>query len=69
MNRATEWLTAGRTTLVVTHRLTTAARADPGAVMEPGKIAEVSTHDEMLGRGGSHAALWAALAGDAELVA
>jgi ABC-type multidrug transport system fused ATPase/permease subunit len=24
-----------------------------------GKIAEVSTHAEMLGRGGSHAALWA----------
>ena len=37
--------------------------------MEPGKIAEVSTHAKMVRRGGSHAALWAALAGDAELVA
>jgi len=62
-------LTAKRTTLVVAHRLTTAARADRIAVMESGQIAEVGTHDELLGWGGSYAALWAAFAGDAELVA
>jgi len=38
-------------------------------VMESGQIAEVGTHAELLGRGGSYAALWAAFAGDAELVA
>ena len=69
VNRATERLTARRTTLVVAHRLTTAARADRIVVMESGKIAEVGTHAELLGRGGSYAALWAAFAGDAELVA
>jgi ATP-binding cassette subfamily B protein len=69
VNRATERLTARRTTLVVAHRLTTAARADRIVVMESGKIAEVGTHAELLGLGGSYAALWAAFAGDAELVA
>ncbi len=69
VNRATERLTARRTTLVVAHRLTTAARADRIVVMETGKIAEVGTHADLLERGGSYAALWAAFAGDAELVA
>jgi ATP-binding cassette subfamily B protein len=69
VNTATERLTARRTTLVVAHRLTTAARADRIVVMESGQIAEVGTHAELLGRGVSYAALWAAFAGDAELVA
>ncbi len=69
VNRATERLAARRTTLVVAHRLTTAARADRIVVMESGRIAEVGTHADLLGRGGSYAALWAAFAGDAELVA
>jgi ATP-binding cassette, subfamily B, bacterial len=69
VNRATERLTAKRTTLVVAHRLTTAARADRIVVMESGRVAEVGTHAELLDRGGSYAALWAAFAGDPQLVA
>ncbi len=69
VNSATERLTAKRTTLVVAHRLTTASRADRIVVMESGRIAEAGRHEELLERGASYAALWAAFAGDAELVA
>jgi ATP-binding cassette subfamily B protein len=68
VNSATERLTARRTILVVAHRLTTAARADRIVVIESGRIAEVGRHEELLQRGGSYAALWAAFARDSELV-
>ncbi|HEU5416959.1 MAG TPA: ABC transporter ATP-binding protein [Streptosporangiaceae bacterium] len=69
VNRATEQLAARRTTLVVAHRLTTAARADRIAVLDGGRLAEVGTHDELLKLGGTYAGLWSAFAGSAELVA
>jgi ATP-binding cassette subfamily B protein len=69
VNRATEQLAARRTTLVVAHRLTTASKADRIVALADGRIAEIGTHDELLERGGTYAAMWAAFSGEAELVA
>jgi ATP-binding cassette, subfamily B, bacterial len=68
VTRATEQLTARRTTLVVAHRLTTAARADRIIVMESGQVAETGTHAELLAADGHYAAMWATFTGEAELV-
>ena len=69
VSRAAQQLAARRTTLVVAHRLTTAARADRIVVIEDGRIAETGTHDELLTAAGSYASLWAAFTGDATLAA
>ncbi|MFE7806325.1 ABC transporter ATP-binding protein [Streptomyces sp. NPDC057430] len=55
-----------RTTLIVAHRLTTAARADRVILMAHGRVAEDGTHDELLARGGRYAELWRAFIGEEE---
>ncbi|GAA1459845.1 ABC transporter ATP-binding protein [Williamsia maris] len=58
--------TAGRTTLVVAHRLTQAAAADAIAVMEHGQIIQFGPHSELLRDGnGRYAQLWRAWETDA----
>lgn len=53
-------LARGRTTVVVAHRLGTAARADRIAVVDHGRIAEIGTHDELISAGGQYSRLWEA---------
>lgn len=51
---------AGRTALVVAHRLTQAATADRVVVMDDGRIVEEGPHDVLVAAGGPYAELWAA---------
>ncbi|QIY76960.2 ABC transporter ATP-binding protein [Streptomyces sp. RLB1-33] len=66
VNQATDRLAGRRTTLVVAHRLTTAARADRVVVMDHGRVAEDGTHDDLLQRGGHYAELWRTFVGAPE---
>jgi len=51
-------ISQNRTTLVIAHRLSTAADADEILVLEQGQITERGTHDELLGRNGKYSEMW-----------
>ena len=59
--RALYDLAHGRTTLVVAHRLSTAAKCDKIVVLDQGKVVESGSHSELLALGhqGKYASLWA----------
>ena len=56
-------LAAGRTVVVVAHRLTAAERADRVAVVRDGELVEIGSHDELIEADGHYARLFAAWSG------
>jgi ATP-binding cassette subfamily C protein len=58
LESAAEAAMAGRSALIVAHRLSQAARADRVVLMDKGAIVEEGTHAELVERGGRYAALW-----------
>jgi ATP-binding cassette subfamily B protein len=56
-------LAAGRTVIVVAHRLTAAERADRVAVVRDGALAEIGSHAELIEAEGHYARLFAAWSG------
>jgi subfamily B ATP-binding cassette protein MsbA len=52
VQRALQNLMAHRTVIVIAHRLSTVRRADKIVVLDRGRICEMGSHDELIGRGG-----------------
>lgn len=49
---------AGKTTLVIAHRLSTLKNMDRIVVIKNGKIIETGSHNQLLHKGGEHSKLW-----------
>ncbi|MGG5258141.1 ABC transporter ATP-binding protein [Phycicoccus avicenniae] len=65
IQRSVREAAAGRTALVVAHRLSTVRHADRIWVIDAGRVAESGTHDELVAAGGTYAGLWAIQTGEA----
>ncbi|WP_298928584.1 ABC transporter ATP-binding protein [uncultured Allomuricauda sp.] len=60
IQKATDKITEGRTSIIIAHRLATIKKADKIIVMDAGKIVETGTHQELLKNGGYYSDLYEA---------
>ena len=60
IQRATDKITEGRTSIIIAHRLATIQKADKIIVMDAGKIVEIGNHTELLKKGGYYSNLYEA---------
>ena len=59
IQRAFTRLAAGRTVIMIAHRLSTVVGADKIVVLDRGQVAEQGRHEELLAAGGLYARMWA----------
>lgn len=59
IQRAFSKLAAGRTVIMIAHRLSTVVGADQIVVLNQGSVQETGTHAELLAEGGLYAKMWA----------
>ena len=60
IQRATERITEGRTSIIIAHRLATVQKADRIIVLDQGRVVEEGTHEELLKRKGAYNELYKA---------
>jgi ATP-binding cassette subfamily B protein len=58
IQRSLDRLVVGRTSLIIAHRLSTVRYAHLIHVLDYGRIVESGTHEQLLKKGGTYAALW-----------
>ena len=58
IQKATDKITEGRTSIIIAHRLATIKKADTILVMDAGRIVEKGTHKELLKKGGYYSNLY-----------
>jgi ATP-binding cassette subfamily B protein len=66
IQRSLDRLAAGRTTVVIAHRLSTVKDADTIVVLDDGEVVERGNHDDLLAADGLYANLWGVQAGEIE---
>jgi ATP-binding cassette, subfamily B, bacterial MsbA len=59
VQEALQRLVAGRTTLIIAHRMSTIEHADRVLVLDQGRLAECGSHEQLLAGGGLYARLHA----------
>ncbi len=64
IQRSLAKVSAGRTAIVIAHRLSTVRHAHRIHVMEAGQVTEAGTHEELVDLGGLYAALWRVQTGE-----